>query len=92
MFSGYYRDKRILITGHTGFKGAWLSLWLHQLGARVHGFSLGSVGRPSFHETLGKGVFASETRGDICDLAALKKLTRRILKISRYWPRHPESC
>ena len=33
MFSGYYRKKRILLTGHTGFKGAWLALWLKELGA-----------------------------------------------------------
>ncbi len=37
MFSGYYQNRRVLVTGHTGFKGAWLSLWL-KIGAEVHGF------------------------------------------------------
>lgn len=78
MFRGFYRGKRILITGHTGFKGAWLALWLSELGAKIHGFSLGPVGRPSFYETLGKGVFASEASGDIRDLATLKKLIRKV--------------
>ena len=37
MFGGYYTNRRVLVTGHTGFKGAWLSLWLKKLGARVTG-------------------------------------------------------
>ncbi len=36
---GFWRDRRVLLTGHTGFKGAWLALWLQSLGARVTGFS-----------------------------------------------------
>ncbi|MBO1224501.1 MAG: CDP-glucose 4,6-dehydratase [Candidatus Scalindua sediminis] len=40
LFSGIYKDKTILITGHTGFKGSWLTLWLKQLGAEVTGYSL----------------------------------------------------
>ena len=38
-FADAYREKRVLVTGHTGFKGSWLTLWLNQLGARVTGFS-----------------------------------------------------
>jgi len=38
--SDFYRGKRVLVTGHTGFKGTWLSLWLHVLGARVTGYAL----------------------------------------------------
>ena len=37
MFGKYYTGKNVLITGHTGFKGAWLSLWLRDLGANVYG-------------------------------------------------------
>ncbi|MBN4051218.1 CDP-glucose 4,6-dehydratase [bacterium AH-315-M05] len=40
LFSGIYKDKTIFITGHTGFKGSWLTLWLKQLGAKVTGYSL----------------------------------------------------
>ena len=39
-FSNIYKGKRVLITGHTGFKGSWLALWMKQLGAEVCGFSL----------------------------------------------------
>ena len=35
--SNFWRDKRVFITGHTGFKGGWLSLWLHMMGAKVSG-------------------------------------------------------
>lgn len=40
LFNGFYRDKTVLVTGHTGFKGSWLSIWLHELGANVIGYSL----------------------------------------------------
>jgi CDP-glucose 4,6-dehydratase len=40
MFDNFYKGKRVLVTGHTGFKGSWLSLWLTTLGADVHGYSL----------------------------------------------------
>ena len=37
VFNGFYSGKRVLVTGHTGFKGSWLSIWLHELGAEVIG-------------------------------------------------------
>lgn len=37
IFDNFYRGKRVLVTGHTGFKGSWLSIWLHELGAEVIG-------------------------------------------------------
>jgi len=72
MFAGFYHGRRILVTGHTGFKGGWLSLWLESLGSDVHGFSLYELDRPSFHETLPRTLFASETEGDVRALKALK--------------------
>ena len=40
MFLDHYKDKKVLITGHTGFKGSWLTLWLHKLGAKIAGYSI----------------------------------------------------
>lgn len=74
MFGETYRGKKVLVTGHTGFKGSWLSLWLSELGAEVTGFSLPSPDSPSLYETLAKGVFKEERFGDIRDAAALAEL------------------
>ena len=52
MFGGFYQGRRVLITGHTGFKGGWLSLWLKHLGAVVHGVSLPPPTNPNLHETI----------------------------------------
>ncbi|RED32773.1 CDP-glucose 4,6-dehydratase [Brevibacillus brevis] len=46
----FWRDKKVLITGHTGFKGAWLCLWLHHLGAKVTGYALSPPTNPSIFE------------------------------------------
>ena len=47
MFKNIYKDRRVLVTGHTGFKGSWLSAWLLDLGATVAGFSLDIPTQPS---------------------------------------------
>lgn len=77
MFNGFYQGKRVLVTGHTGFKGAWLSLWLKKLGARVSGLSLPPPTNPNLHEIIKPGTFAHEAPCDIRDLgnlaAAVKK-------------------
>jgi CDP-glucose 4,6-dehydratase len=52
MFSNIYQGKRVLITGHTGFKGSWLALWLKQLGAEVAGYALTPPTSPSHSELL----------------------------------------
>ena len=43
IFNNFYKGKRVLVTGHTGFKGSWLSIWLHELGAEVVGTELSQV-------------------------------------------------
>ena len=56
--SGFWADKRVLVTGHTGFKGGWLSLWLEAMGAETHGFSLAPPTRPNLYEeaSVAKGL------------------------------------
>jgi len=67
-----YRGKRVLVTGHTGFKGSWLCEWLLALGAEVHGFALEPPTRPALFDQLGlAGRLKSHTLGDIRDRAAL---------------------
>ena len=53
MFGGFYKGKSVLVTGHTGFKGSWLALWLHELGATVTGLALPPNTDPSHFELIG---------------------------------------
>lgn len=64
-----YAGRRVLVTGHTGFKGSWLSLWLTRLGARVVGFSDAIPTNPSHFQALGLDL--DDRRGDIADAAAV---------------------
>ncbi|MGI8807506.1 MAG: CDP-glucose 4,6-dehydratase [Acidimicrobiales bacterium] len=66
-FEGCYRGRRVLVTGHTGFKGAWLSAWLLHLGAEVHGLSIGTVSQPSLFEILELERRMDHRLGDIRD-------------------------
>ena len=62
-----FKGKTILVTGHTGFKGAWLSLWLSALGANVIGYSEGVPTHPSFYESTRLSKRITDLRGDIRD-------------------------
>ena len=67
-----WRGCDVFLTGHTGFKGGWLTLWLHALGARVHGYALEPPTTPSLFEAAGlQRLLASECRADLADRAAL---------------------
>lgn len=69
----FWQGRRVFLTGHTGFKGGWLSLWLSQMGAEVHGYSLNPPKALNFFDqVLTSGDFASDTRADINDLPALR--------------------
>lgn len=50
LFSGIYKSKTVLVTGHTGFKGSWLVYWLHKMGAKVIGYSLEAPTNPNHIE------------------------------------------
>jgi CDP-glucose 4,6-dehydratase len=73
MFAGIYPKKRVLVTGHTGFKGSWLSAWLLHLGAKVAGFSLGVPTHPANFEVLGLKDRLLHFEGDIRNLHAFKQ-------------------
>ena len=74
-----YKGKRVLVTGHTGFKGSWLCEWLLALGAEVHGFALEPPTRPSLFKQLKLARrIASHTIGDVRDLPAVMSAMRRV--------------
>jgi len=67
LFKGIYEGKTVLVTGHTGFIGSWLTLWLQSLGAKVVGYSLEPPTKPSLFETLGLENEITHIIGDIQD-------------------------
>ncbi len=74
-----YKGKRVLVTGHTGFKGAWLCEWLLALGAEVHGYALEPPTRPSLFKQLKLAKrIKSHTIGDVRDLDSLVRTIRRV--------------
>ncbi len=72
----FFRDKRVLLTGHTGFKGAWLAIWLHRLGAKVCGVSLPPLTDPSIFERAKLGTLLDSHFCDIRDAQALDRIAR----------------
>ena len=72
-----YRGKRVFITGHTGFKGAWLCEWLLMLGAEVHGYALKPPTKPSLFNQLRLGMrISSHILGDIRDIKSLSRAVK----------------
>ena len=68
----FWRGRTVLVTGHTGFKGAWLSLWLQALGARVVGLARGVPSSPSLYELARVGAGVAEESADVRDLEAVR--------------------
>ena len=73
--SGVWAGRRVLVTGHTGFKGSWLSLWLHRLGAEVTGFALPPPTEPSLFAAARIEGLVRHIEGDVRDAAALRAAT-----------------
>ena len=69
--AGFWRDRRVLLTGHTGFKGSWIGLWLQSLGAIVTGYALDAPTDPSLYELARVGEGMRSIVGDVRDPDAL---------------------
>jgi len=77
-FQKYFKNKKILITGHTGFKGTWLTLWLSTMGSRVYGISDNYPKKQNHFFDLKLKKNIKNYKIDICDLAKLKKIVLKI--------------
>ena len=78
MFGDHYCNRRVLITGHTGFKGSWLAMWLHELGAKVGGFSDRAPKQPSLFQVIDDSLWSHDLRGDVADAGTVRKVLRRV--------------
>ena len=77
MSSSFWRGKRVLVTGHSGFKGSWLCLWLASLGAEPVGFSAGVPTQPALFELSGMDSQMHSIEGDIRDADAVLEVVER---------------
>jgi CDP-glucose 4,6-dehydratase len=75
-FKGIFKNKNVLVTGHTGFQGSWLSLWLKMLGANVIGYSLEAPTSPSLFEIINLENKIQHFTGDVRDLSSLKQVIK----------------
>jgi CDP-glucose 4,6-dehydratase len=73
LFEGVFQNKKVFVTGHTGFQGSWLALWLKSLGAKVIGYSLSPPTKPSLFEILRLKQDIIHILGDVRDHSFLQK-------------------
>ena len=78
MFNNIYKNKKVLITGHTGFKGSWLTSWLLNLGAEVAGYSVDIPTNPSHFDELNIEKKINHNIGDVRDFNSLSKVLRKV--------------
>src|SRR5207342_2927651 len=72
-----FAGKRVLVTGHTGFKGSWLALWLKQLGATVGGVGLAAPTTPNAHELFQNFAFDQQTECDLRNTATFDGVLKK---------------
>ncbi|MCL2641363.1 MAG: CDP-glucose 4,6-dehydratase [Phycisphaerales bacterium] len=72
-----FQNRSVFLTGHTGFKGSWLTLWLHKLGAQIHGYSLPPESPSLFKEANIAELLTSHTLADIRDTTALNRVLQK---------------
>ncbi len=78
LLSGYYKGKNVFITGHTGFKGSWLSLWLSKMGANIYGYSFHPETIPNNYTVSSVGdLFSEEIIADIRDKKSLYEAIKK---------------
>ena len=63
----FWKNKKIFVTGHNGFKGSWLSLWLYELGTKIFGYSLKPATQPNLYSILNLDNKINSENGDIRD-------------------------
>jgi CDP-glucose 4,6-dehydratase len=74
----FWESKRVLLTGHTGFKGSWLALWLEALGSKLTGFALPPPTQPSLFELAGVSKGITSIEGDVRDFGLLKRTIKDV--------------
>lgn len=72
--NSFYNSKRVLLTGHTGFKGSWMAAYLHELGATVQGYSLDPKGPYDLFYSAAISDFVNDVRGDVLDIDKLRNI------------------
>ena len=76
--NNFWKNKTVLVTGHTGFKGSWLTLILNNLGAKVVGYALNPISKPNFFDGSNLSKFLKKDyRANIKDLKKLKSVIRK---------------
>ena len=77
-FKKTFRNKKVIITGHTGFKGSWMALWLSMLGAKIWGISLNNVSSPNMYSSLKFDNLYNDLRLDLTNLEKTSQIIRKI--------------
>ena len=80
----FWRGRRVLITGHTGFKGAWLALWLESLGAELHGLALAPATTPNLFDLAAPRM--TSTLGDLRDPAVAQAVVAEAAEFAQNSP------